>query len=205
MLVVGIALFALLGAGMAVLLAPNPAQPPPPTSPDQRALDEIPVAAPHSLASYSTAAFGPSSAPRPDVGPGCGTREAVLLLAAPDAQQGPHCTVVGTWTTNAGTTRNPGDLDVDHVVSLRNAWESGADRWSPQQRAAFATDLTTPELAPEPRDLVAEHQAAAGPWAPPAPQARCTYARNVIAVKAAGHLTVSPHEKTQLMQLLGHC
>lgn len=202
----GLAVLAVLVVSVVVLLVPNPTPPPKPASPDQRALDALQLAQPDDLHGYSPAAFGPGTDPQPDVGPSCTTRDAVLLLAAPDAQQGPHCSPHGTWSTSAGTsTHNPDDLDIDHVVSLPNAWASGADRWNPQQRAAFANDLAHPELNPEPRDLVVAHQTSAGPWTPPAPQARCGYGRNVIAVKTAHHLTVSPPEKAQLARLLDHC
>ena len=198
-----VALLIISGLVGLVLAPPDPAPPPP----DQRALDALPVVPPAPLAGYTPDAFGHGWTPRPDVGDGCTTREAVLLLAAPDATQDEHCAPHGTWTTSAGTTSNPTDVDVDHVVSLPNAWVSGANRWSPQHRAEFANDLTGPghpELAPEPRELVAAHQATAGPWTPPALSARCAYARTVIAVKTKYRLAVSGGEKQQLTSMLHH-
>ncbi len=39
-----------------------------------------------------------------------------------------------TWSDQA-------DLDIDHVVALAEAWDSGASGWTTAQRRAFANDL----------------------------------------------------------------
>jgi 5-methylcytosine-specific restriction endonuclease McrA len=36
-------------------------------------------------------------------------------------------------------------LDIDHVVPLENAWQSGASTWTPAQRLAYANNLDQPE------------------------------------------------------------
>lgn len=41
-----------------------------------------------------------------------------------------------TWTL-------PADVDIDHVVALKEAWESGARVWGPVNRQRFANDLGT--------------------------------------------------------------
>ena len=43
------------------------------------------------------------------------------------------------------------DDDIDHIVSLRNAWECGAATWTPERRLAFAND--TGNLWPLQREL----------------------------------------------------
>ena len=35
-----------------------------------------------------------------------------------------------------------GELEIDHVVSLKDAWESGAKYWTSEQKQAFANDRT---------------------------------------------------------------
>ncbi len=39
------------------------------------------------------------------------------------------------------TVRDPGEVDVDHLVSLAEAYRSGGHAWSGERRAAFANDL----------------------------------------------------------------
>jgi hypothetical protein len=39
-----------------------------------------------------------------------------------------------TWTI-------PSDVDIDHVVALKEAWESGAWSWTAANRQRFANDL----------------------------------------------------------------
>ena len=44
-----------------------------------------------------------------------------------------------TWTAAS-------DVDIDHLVPLAEAWDSGASGWTTAQRQAFANDLTRPQL-----------------------------------------------------------
>ena len=37
--------------------------------------------------------------------------------------------------------RNPSDVDIDHVVALKEAWDSGARSWSSVNRKRYANDL----------------------------------------------------------------
>jgi hypothetical protein len=50
----------------------------------------------------------------------------------------------GEWYSpyDGQTLTNAGDVEIDHLVPLKEAWDSGAWVWSPEQRHAFATDPT---------------------------------------------------------------
>ncbi|GAA5705933.1 hypothetical protein Save01_06787 [Streptomyces avermitilis] len=82
----------------------------------------------------------------------CNTRAEVLLTEAVTAPlQGPNCTLTG------GNWYSPYDdqyldsakkLDVDHLVPLAEAWDSGAAAWTPKEREAYAKRLlTSPQQA----------------------------------------------------------
>src|SRR3954454_17394248 len=84
---------------------------------------------------------------------GCDTRKEVLLAEAiTKPHKGGGCALSGgrwhslydnKYTTNSST------FDIDHVVPLAEAWDSGASAWSAPQREAYANDLG------DPRSLIA--------------------------------------------------
>ncbi|MGV0329498.1 HNH endonuclease family protein [Corynebacterium guaraldiae] len=95
-------------------------------------------------------------------------------------------------------------VQIDHVVPLADAWQKGAQQWSPEKRRDFAND---------PRNLLAvdgplNQQKGAGDaatWLPPNKGFRCEYARRIVEVKAAYGAWVTAAEKDALRQLLNAC
>jgi len=53
-----------------------------------------------------------------------------------------YCHYTGTFKTNSNM------IDIEHVVSLKDAWVSGAWSWSPEKRERYANDLTYKWLLP---------------------------------------------------------
>ena len=49
----------------------------------------------------------------------------------------------GKWYSyyDGATWTNPQDVDIDHLVALKEAWDSGARSWSARDRLAFANDI----------------------------------------------------------------
>ena len=82
-------------------------------------------------------------------GNGCDTREEVLIA---ESQSKPQvdaygCKVIeGDWLSPYDNVMhtNPSDLDIDHMVPLKEAWDSGAWNWTAAQRQTFANDLSDP-------------------------------------------------------------
>jgi len=76
---------------------------------------------------------------------GCDTRAEVLIdEAIVKPKIGPKCKLTGgKWVSayDGKTITNSSQLDVDHFVPLAEAWRSGAWKWTPMQRQAFANDL----------------------------------------------------------------
>jgi hypothetical protein len=76
---------------------------------------------------------------------GCNTRMETLLEEAmkPPAVTG-RCTLAGgrwySWYDNTWID-GPRGLDIDHLVPLAEAWDSGASAWSRQRRVAYANYL----------------------------------------------------------------
>jgi hypothetical protein len=95
-------------------------------------------------------------------------------------------------------------VDIDHVVALGNAWATGAGRWSPAERAAFAND----PLNLLPVDAGANRQkgdADAATWLPPAKSFRCRYVARQVAVKAKYGLRVTAAEASAMRRVLTGC
>ncbi|WP_443080152.1 hypothetical protein [Streptomyces sp. P9-A2] len=72
-------------------------------------------------------------------GDGCPTRAEVLLEeATTKPEQGERCALSGgVWMSyyDEVEVTDPGKLDIDHMVPLAEAWDSGAYDWTPERRA----------------------------------------------------------------------
>lgn len=76
----------------------------------------------------------------------CDTREYVLRRDGTNVQTGTDCSAEsGTWYSDydGATWTDPGDVDIDHVVPLREAWVSGARSWTASRREAFANEYAS--------------------------------------------------------------
>lgn len=79
---------------------------------------------------------------------GCNTRKEVLIAESLDPVQiGSGCSISGgRWFSiydNVETT-DSSKFDIDHMVPLSEAWDSGAWNWNADQRKHFANDLDQP-------------------------------------------------------------
>lgn len=139
----------------------------------------------------------------------CDTREVVLRDQGDTVRVGPDCAPTeGYWVSpyDGVTWTDPSDLDVDHLVSLAEAWRSGAHGWTTQQRRDFANDLTNPQLHAV-TDNVNQAKGDRPPqhWKPPLRTYWCTYAGNWITIKHTWTLTVTPPEMDALHDMLNTC
>lgn len=140
---------------------------------------------------------------------GCSTRENVLIRDSfTPAQVDPFgCRVVaGDWLSpfDGVTWDNPADVDIDHVVALKEAWDSGAWAWSPSQRRAFANDLTDRRTLRAVTDNVNQSKGDKDPsnWMPPLQSAWCPYLADWIAIKARWQLSMDESEAGRIRNLL---
>ena len=95
-------------------------------------------------------------------------------------------------------------VQIDHVVALGNAWQTGAAALTPVQRQSLANDPSTCwPWTGRPTRTRATSDAAS--WLPPSKKFRCHYVARQISVKAAYRLWVTPAEKSAMENVLGRC
>lgn len=142
-------------------------------------------------------------------GDSCDTREVVLQRQGADVQTDAECRATsGTWTSpyDGVTVTKASELDIDHTVALAEAWRSGADKWTDEQREKFANDLGGLQLiAVTASSNRAKGDQDAAKWKPPQESYWCTYARAVVSVKALYSLTVDEAERDALAAMLKTC
>ena len=120
------------------------------------------------------------------------------------------CTVVtGEWLAPYSNTivTDPGRLDVDHMVPLGNAHDSGAWQWSANRREQYANYLEDPQHLIAVTASANRSKGAQGPedWKPAESAYWCQYAVDWIIIKGTWELTVTQQEHTALVQLLNTC
>ncbi|WP_082697165.1 excalibur calcium-binding domain-containing protein [Kocuria rosea] len=96
------------------------------------------------------------------------------------------------------------DVQIDHVVSLGNAWITGARNLSQDQRVELANDPLN-LLAVDGPTNQAKSDKPANEWLPPNVDFRCEFVAIQIAVKAKYELWVTAPEKTAITEVLADC
>jgi len=197
-LVIGIAL---AGGDSVYLNAPVP----PSAADAARQLNALAVESQHSMRGYSRDRFEHWT----EQGNSCSTRELVLRRDGEDVLTGSRCNPVdGRWHSqyDGRVLTDPGEVDIDHMVPLANAWRSGADEWNDGRREAFANDLVNPELlAVSQSSNRSKGDQSPDQWRPDNNGFWCTYARSWIAVKYEWQLSVTWAEKAALREMLTFC
>ena len=142
-------------------------------------------------------------------GDGCDSRDQVLKrdsISLPQVDP-VNCNVIaGDWVSpyDGGRWSNPSDIDIDHVVALKEAWDSGAWAWSAAQRKAFANDTSDSRTLLAVTDSVNQSKSDKDPsnWLPPLQSYTCTYLGNWIAVKVRWSLSMDSSEYGRIKNLL---
>ena len=96
------------------------------------------------------------------------------------------------------------DVQIDHVVALSNAWQTGALKLTYDKRMAFANDPMN-LLAVKGRLNSQKGDGDAATWLPPRKDFRCAYVAQQIVVKAKYKLWVTSAEKAAMLALLAKC
>ena len=95
-------------------------------------------------------------------------------------------------------------VQIDHVVALSNAWQTGAFKLTSLQRVAFANDPLN-LLAVQGRLNSQKGDGDAATWLPPLKSYRCAYVARQVAVKAKYNLWFTNAEKASILRILAAC
>ena len=144
-------------------------------------------------------------------GDGCDARREVLITEAVIAPVvGRGCSLTGgEWYSvyDGQVTDDPSKFDVDHMVPLKEAWDSGANAWSSETRRAFANDL---DLAPALIAVSASSNRSKSDkdpadWLPPLASYHCQYVEDWVQVKIKWQLSVDQREFAAIRSVLAGC
>ena len=102
---------------------------------------------------------------------------------------------------------NPGHIDVDHHVPLKNAHLSGGWAWDAERKETYANYLGNDAHLVAISSRHNRSKGARGPeeWAPPDNDLWCQYALDWAEVKERWGLTMTPVESEIVMDMLGTC
>jgi hypothetical protein len=142
---------------------------------------------------------------------GCDTRREVLIeeaLTAPTV--GPGCSLSGgSWFSlyDDKTIGDTAKLQIDHVVALAEAWDSGASGWTPGRRQAFANDLDAwfALIAVSGSTNQSKSDRDPAEWLPPSAEAECPFLGAWVAAKVRWALAVDDAEHDAIATEIAGC
>lgn len=123
---------------------------------------------------------------------------------------GDGCKVsAGRWVApyTGAVVENPSDLDIDHMVPLYNAHQSGGWRWSAARKEEYANYLGYPGHLIAATAGANRQKGADGPeeWRPPDESYWCRYALDWMSIKAQWDLTAAEREIAALREMASAC
>lgn len=176
----------------------------------KRALAVLPVKGRAPMTGYTREAFGPAWS---DTNAnGCDTRNDILRRDLTDKVVQDCVVLSGVLHdpysgTRVEFTRGPVtslDVQIDHVVALANAWQTGAAYWPDDKRERFANDRRN--LLAVRGDLnLQKSDGDAATWLPPRKSFRCSYVAIQILSKQRHGLWLTAPEKSAMQRILQKC
>ena len=169
-------------------------------------LAKLPIKGLAPMTGYSQAQFGPAW---PELA-GCDARNRVLARDLTKTTLQGSCIVktgilVSPYsgaTINFGA--NPAAVQVDDVVALADAWQTGAQTWTAAKREIFANDLLD-LLAVDAASAKQKGDADAATWLPSNKLFQCDYVETQVDVKTRYGLWVTQAEHDAIARVLASC
>ena len=127
-----------------------------------------------------------------------GTRNCVVLRG--DLQDPYTGTLIHFLRGNATSS----EVQIDHIVSLSNAWQTGAFQLTLERRTALANDPLG-LLAVKGSLNLQKSDGDAATWLPPLKSYRCAFVARQIAVKYKYGLWLTKPEKSVIVSILSKC
>ncbi len=145
---------------------------------------------------------------------GCDTRNDILQRDLEDIEltDGDTCEVAsGTLddpytgeTISFERGENSADVQIDHIVPLKNSWLTGSADWDEDKRVQFGNDPLNLMAADGPANS-GKGALDASEWLPENQAFHCEYVARQIAVKAKYELWVTPAEHDAMEDVLTSC
>lgn len=143
---------------------------------------------------------------------GCDTRDDVLLeeaVSPPTVDARCTTMVGGAWHSYYDKKDHTGTrgLGIDHTVPLAEAWDSGASRWSEEERRGFANDREDPRVlnAVSATEIRLKADRDPAQWEPTDDSADCRYIAEWVVVKSRYRLSVDKAEAAALDNMAVEC
>lgn len=162
---------------------------------------------------------------------GCGSataRDTILARDLKGAVENPRCQVTSGTLTDPYTGRTiqfrrgrntSSAVQIDHVVALLDAWESGARDWDQTKRVQYANSTDVLLASDGPANMAkgsgldvngtalyrSQNSGAPDVWMPDNKAYRCDYMAKRATIKSKWGLTMTPREKQQTVSVLSQC
>lgn len=144
---------------------------------------------------------------------GCDTRNDILARDLTAIVKSGQCRVLtgnlvspftGTAISFLRGTATSAQVQIDHVVSLSNSWQTGAQQLTEAQRISFANDPIN-LLAVDGSSNASKGAGDTATWLPPNKSFRCAYVARQVSVKATYGLWVTQAEHDAMARVLATC
>lgn len=177
----------------------QPTTPVTPTTPTVTTVTTVPVAYDRDLYQHWIDADGDCQDARQEV--------LIAESVIPVTLTSNGCDVVsGLWNDpyTGKSFTNPSDLDIDHMIPLKEAHDSGAWAWSSALKRAFANDLDKPYILIAVDDGANQSKSDRDPavWMPPNAAYHCEYIKSWVLAKDAYGLSMDTAEKAAINNVL---